>query len=84
MVYQVSTMTLIDNFNTGIYIPVSLLLINIVSKEATPLGFSKRTIIYTINTKGKTHILNLSKVQYLLNCNINIFKARKLLDRNNI
>ena len=65
------------------YVPASLLLINTVSGEATPLGFSKRTIIYAIDT-GETHTLNLSKVQYLLNCSINIFGARKLLDRGNI
>ena len=49
-----------------------------------PLSFSKRTIIYTIDTEGETYTLNLSKVQYLLNCNINIFRARKLLSRGNI
>ena len=49
-----------------------------------PLSFGKRIIIYTINTKRETHTLNLSKVQYLLNCGINIFGAKKLLDRSNI
>ena len=73
----------INDFNTGIYIPASLLLINIVSGEAMLLGFGKRIIIYTIDI-GETHTLNLSKVQYLLNCSINIFRARKLLGRGNI
>ena len=79
-----SDLKLIDNFNTGTYVPASLPLINIVSKEATPLKFSKRTIIYTIDTKGKTHTLNFNKVQYLPNCGINIFGAKKLLNRGNI
>ena len=74
----------INNFNTGIYVLVSLLLINIVSGEATPLSFSKKIIIYITDTKKKTYTLNFSKVQYLLNCGINIFKARKLLNRGNI
>ena len=29
-------------------------------------------------------MLNLNKVQYLLKCSINIFKARKFLGRGNI
>ena len=49
-----------------------------------PLSFSKRTIIYIINTEEETYTLNFSKVQYLLNCGINIFGARKLLGKNNI
>ena len=49
-----------------------------------PLSFGKRIIIYAINTKGKTYTLNFNKVQYLLNCGINIFKARKLLSRGDI
>ena len=53
---------LINDFNTSIYIPASLPLINIVSGEAIPLNFNKRTIIYTINTKGETYTLNFSKV----------------------
>ena len=52
----------INDFNTGIYIPASLPLIDIASKEATLLGFGKRTIICTINTKKETHTLNFSKV----------------------
>ena len=32
-----------------------------VSKKATPLNFSKRIIIYIINTKKDIYILNLSK-----------------------
>ena len=68
----------INDFNTSIYILISLLLINTVSREATPLGFSKRIIIYATDT-GETYTLNLSKVQYLLNYSINIFRARKLL-----
>ena len=74
---------LINGFNTGIYIPASLLLINTVSRKATPLGFSKRIIIYTIDIE-ETHILNLSKVQYLPNYSINTFRARKLLGKGNI
>jgi len=74
----------IDDFNTSIYILTSLLLINIASKEITPLGFGKRIIIYVINIEGETYMLNFSKVQYLLNCGINIFRARKLLGRGNI
>ena len=73
----------INNFNTSIYIPASLPLLDIVSGQAKLLNFSKRTIIYTIDT-GEMHILNLSKVQYLLNCNINTFKVRKLLGKSNI
>ena len=72
------------NININIYIPGSLLLINIVSKEATLLSFSKRIIIYTIDTKEKIYILNFNKVQYLLNYSINIFKVRKLLNRGEI
>ena len=53
---------LIDDFNISIYVPVSLLLINIVSGEATPLRFSKRIIIYTIDTEKEIYTLNLSKV----------------------
>ena len=30
------------------------------------------------------YILNLSKVQYLLNCSINTFRVRKLLGKSNI
>ena len=63
--------------------PVSLLSINTASKKAMPLNFSKRIIIYTTDTR-ETYILNLSKVQHLLNCNINIFKAKKLLNRGDI
>ena len=74
----------IDDFNTGIYALVSLLLIDTASGEATPLGFGKRTIIYATDTEGETHTLNLSKVQYLLNCGINIFRAKKLLRRGDI
>jgi hypothetical protein len=59
-------------------------LINTVSGEVTLLGFSKRTIIYTTDTEREMHILNLNKVQYLPNCGINIFGARKLLGRGNI
>jgi hypothetical protein len=48
------------------------------------LGFGKRTLICATNTDGETYTLNLSKVQYLPNCGINIFGARKLLGRSNI
>ena len=64
--------------------PVFLPLINTASGEAILLKVSKRIIIYTINTEGEIYILNLSKVQYLLNCSINIFGAKKLLNRGNI
>ena len=74
----------INDFNTGIYVLASLPLINIVSGEATPLKFSKRTIIYTIDTEGETHILNFNKIQYLPNYSINIFGVRKLLNKGNI
>ena len=69
----------IDDFNTGIYTPVTLPLINTAGKQVKPPSFGKRTIIYTIDTKGKIYTLNLNKVQYLLDCNINIFRAWKLL-----
>ena len=52
----------IDDFNTGIYILASLPSINTVSGEATPLSFSKRIIIYTIDTKGEIYTLNFSKI----------------------
>jgi len=75
---------LINNFNTSIYVLVSLLLINIISKEITPLSFSKRIIIYAIDIKKEIYIFNLNKVQYLLNYNINIFRVKKLLNRGDI
>ena len=59
-------------------------LINIISGEAILLSFSKRIIICTIDTEGETHTLNFNKVQYLLNCGINIFGAKKLLDKSYI
>ena len=49
-----------------------------------PLKFGKRIIIYAIDTKGEIYTLNFSKVQYLPNCGINIFGARKLLNRGDI
>ena len=73
----------IDDFNTGIYVPASLPSLNTVGGQAKPLGFNKRTIIYVIDI-GETHILNLSKVQYLPNCKVNTFRVRKLLGKNNI
>ena len=75
---------LINDFNTSIYILVSLLLIDIVSGEAMPLKFGKRIIIYTTDTKKEIYILNFSKIQYLPNYSINIFGARKLLNRGDI
>ena len=74
----------IDDFNTGIYTPVTLLSIDIVGGQAKPLGFGKRIIIYTIDIKGEIYTLNLSKVQYLLDCGINIFRAKKFLGRGDI
>jgi hypothetical protein len=75
---------LINDFNAGIYISASLLAIDTANKKARLLSFNKRTLIYTTNTNRETHTLNLSKVQYLLNYNINIFRAKKLLDKSNI
>ena len=74
----------INDFNTGIYALVSLPLINIASGEAMPLGFGKKIIIYATDTEGEIYTLNLSKVQYLPNCGINIFGARKLLGKSDI
>jgi hypothetical protein len=74
----------INDFNISIYILASLSVINTASKEARPLGFGKRTLICVINTNKKTYTLNFSKIQYLLNCGINIFEAKKLLGRSNI
>ena len=74
----------IDDFNTGIYIPVTLLLIDTVGRQAKPFGFGKRIIICAIDIKGEIYTLNLSKVQYLLDCGINIFGTRKLLRRGDI
>ena len=42
---------LIKEFNIRIYILVPLLLINIASREAKLLGFSKRIIIYTTDNR---------------------------------
>jgi hypothetical protein len=81
---RVTLFTTFTRTDTGIYISASLLLINIVSGEATLLSFSKRTIIYTINTEKEIYTLKFSKVQYLLNYSINIFRAKKLLNRGNI
>jgi hypothetical protein len=86
--FNISTKTyitkLINDFNASIYTLVFLPAINIVNKKARLLGFGKRTLICVINTNKETHILNLNKVQYLLNYDINIFKAKKLLSRSNI
>jgi len=49
-----------------------------------PLGFSKRIIIYTIDIEKEIYILNFSKVQYLLNYSINIFRVKRLLGRGDI
>ena len=51
----------IKEFNTSIYILVSLLLIDIASREAKLLGFGKRIIICAIDNRD-IYILNLSKV----------------------
>ena len=51
----------IKEFNTSIYILVSLLSIDIASREAKLLGFSKRIIIYTTDNRD-IYILNLSKI----------------------
>ena len=52
---------LIKEFNTSIYILASLLLINIASREAKLLGFSKRIFIYPIDNRD-IYILSLNKV----------------------
>jgi len=75
---------LIDDFNTGIYVLVSLLLINTVNKKIILLSFNKRIIIYAIDIEREIYILNFSKVQYLPNYGINIFRAKKFLNRNDI
>jgi hypothetical protein len=74
----------INDFNTGIYTPASLLAINTANKEARLLGFGKRTLICATNTDKKTYTLNLSKLQYLPNYSINIFGAKKLLSKDDI
>ena len=58
---KIHIIRLIKEFNTSIYILVSLLLINTASREAKSLGFSKRIIIYTIDNRD-IYTLNLSKV----------------------
>ena len=74
----------INNFNTGTYTPAILLLINTANGQVKPFDFSKKTIIYATNTKGKTYTLNLNKMQYLSDCGINIFRIKKLLGKNDI
>ena len=74
----------INDFNTGTYTPATLSLINTANGQAKPFGFGKKTIICVTDINGKTHTLNLSKVQYLPNCGINIFGIKKFLDRGNI
>jgi hypothetical protein len=74
----------INDFTASIYTPASLPAIDTASEEARLLGFGKRTLICATDTNRETHTLNLSKVQYLLNCGINIFGARKLLGRGDI
>ena len=51
----------IKEFNASTYTPASLLSIDTASREAKPLGFGKRIIIYTIDNRD-IYILNLSKV----------------------
>jgi hypothetical protein len=75
---------LINDFNASTYTPVSLLIINTASKKARLLSFDKRTLICVTNTNKETYTLNLSKVKYLLNYSINIFRAKKLLSRSDI
>jgi len=53
---------LFDDFNTNTYVPVSLLLINIISGEIMPLSFGKKKIIYTIDIKREMYTLNFSKM----------------------
>jgi hypothetical protein len=53
---------LINDFNASTYISVFLLVINTANKKAKLLDFSKRILIYVINTNRETYILNLSKV----------------------
>ena len=52
----------IDDFNTGIYTPVTLPLIDTAGGQAKLPGFGKRIIIYITDTKGEIYTLNLSKV----------------------
>ena len=52
----------INDFNISIYILVTLLLIDMVGRQAKLLSFNKRIIIYIIDIKGETHTLNFSKV----------------------
>ena len=73
----------IEEFNASIYTLASLPSINTASREAKPLGSSKRTIICTTDNRD-TYTLNLSKVQYLPGYSITIFRVRKLLDRGDI
>jgi hypothetical protein len=73
----------IDDIDARSYILANLLGIDIASGEAKPLGFRKQTIIY-ITDLGETNTLKLSKVQYLSNYKINIFRAKNLLERGEI
>ena len=65
---------LINNFNTNIYIPAFLPLINIISKEGTPLSFSKRIIIYTIDIE-EIYILRCCSVANGLHSTIYLIRA---------
>ena len=58
-------------------------MLNTVGGQAKPLNFSKRIIIYATDT-GERHTLNFNKVQYLPDCKVNTFGARKLLGRGDI
>ena len=69
--------------DAGSYTPANLPGIDIASRKAKPLGFGRRTIACATDSR-ETHTLRLSKVQYLLNYRINIFRARKLLGRGKI
>ena len=53
---------LINDFNTGMYILVTLPSTDTAGRQAKPPGFGKRIIIYAIDTKGETHTLNFSKI----------------------
>ena len=63
---------------------MSLLLINTASRKIMLFSFSKRIIICVIDIEEEIYMLNFSKVQYLLNYGINIFKAKKLLGKGDI
>jgi hypothetical protein len=75
---------LIHDLDFKIYTLVNLLEIDRTNNKTKLLDYNKRTIICATDIKGEIYTLNLNKVQYLFNCEINIFRGRKLLKRDNI